>query len=188
MSANGRVITGFSKPIYSVHATGTRTQAPLARGVDVTIAVESSDSIDFYADNGKAESIGGHFTKGTLTLNVDGLLDTARNAIYGMTAPTSPDTWQSYKTTDTIPYVAIGFIVRYVSDGVTSYVPFILPKCQFKPNGDSAKTQSENIEFQTQSLEATIYENADNVWKLVGTDAYSTESAALTALETKIIA
>lgn len=187
MSVNGRIITGFSNPRFSVLGETTRTCMPIARGVDVTITPTFGDDIIFYADNGVAETCTGSFKNGTVTLNVDGMHATVEDILLGHTAPTQPETWEAMKTTDTIPYVAVGFVCRFVSEGTTSYVPVILPKCKFKNPNTSAKTQGENLEFQQQALEATFYENADHIWKLVDTATYSDEAAAVTALETKII-
>lgn len=182
--ANGRVITGFSHPVYSLHSGSTRTAKILARGVSASIEVESADSVDFYADNGLAETYGGGFTGGTLNLTVDGLLDAAENDIFGRTA--SAQGWKSFNKDDAIPYTSVGFIVRYMSAGVTSYVPVILNKCRFNLEGTSANTQAESIEFQTQELSAAILVPESGTWKMVG-DAETTEAAAITALETAII-
>lgn len=183
MAVNGKVITGFSMPRYSVITEGARTAAALARGVSVSLSIETGDETIFRADNGTAESVGAPFTGGTVTLTVDGLHEAAANAISGRTAGGG---WTEYKSTDEFPYVSVGFIVRYMSEGVTSYVPVILAKVKFSEPGLEAATQEEAIDFQTQQLEATIFENDSYVWKYVG-DAESSEADALTALDTKIV-
>lgn len=182
--ATGRVITGYSNPEYSVLSESTRTAKVLARGVNVTITPDSTDATKFYGDNKVIESVGGGFNGGTLSLTVDGLLDTAENDIYGRTAAVSG--WKDYKSTDAAPYVAFGCVVRYISDNVTSYVPVVLPKVRFKVETTTAATQEDTIAFQTQALEATIFENASRVWKQVGA-ACETEAAAITALEAQLI-
>lgn len=71
--ANGRVITGFSKPFVALYnnnsgaVTYTNGMA-LARGVNVSIEPEVSDNNIFYADNVAAETAGGIFMSGTATL------------------------------------------------------------------------------------------------------------------------
>ena len=82
--ANGRIITGFSKPYvakYTVGTDGTTVTYSdgqiLARGVEVQIEPEATEDNNFYADNVIAENEAGIFTGGTMTLTVDGLKDAA---------------------------------------------------------------------------------------------------------------
>ena len=193
--ANGRVITGFSHPYVAKYATTEQTGnivlaysdgQILARGVSASLSVESSDDNNFYADNIIAETAAGSFGSGELTLTVDGLLDAASRLILGLPAADG-DGWTHYGDSMDIPYVGVGFIVRYMSGGSTTYVPVVLHKCKFAvPNIDAA-TQEEDIDFQTQELEATIMrdDTVDMNWKFVGQD-YATEALALSALMTKL--
>lgn len=192
--ANGRVITGYSMPkvatySYATNAVTYSGLTPLARGVSVSMDVETSDSTDFYADNVLAESAGGRFTGGTVTLTVDGLKDAARKLIQGLPAETSMSVSISGTTTtvkvleyddrQSAPYVGIGFVVRYMENGVTSYVPVVLTKCIFNVDTISAETQGENIDFQTAELTATIArdDTTNHTWRRIG-EAQTTEAAA----------
>lgn len=188
--ANGKVATGFSFPyVAKYEATGnvvTYTDAmPLARGVDVTLSPESSDENIFYADNGAAESAAGEFTGGTISLTVDGLLTAAERFIFGL--PAASGDWIAFGDDMEIPYVGIGYITRYMSDGVTTYVPTIICKARFALPETEAATQEDEIDWQTQELEATIFrgDDANRNWKLLGKD-YATESEALAALTAKL--
>lgn len=190
MSANGKVATGFSFPYVAKYsASGTTVTyssgMPLARGVDVTLSPESADDNVFYADNRNAESAAGEFTGGTVSLTVDGLLSTAARLIYGL--PEAVDGWTAYGDNMEVPYVGIGYITRYMSDGVTTYVPTVICKARFALPEREAATQEDEIDWQTQSLEATLFrgDDANHNWLFEGTD-YSTETAALTALEAKL--
>ena len=191
MSAAGKVCTGFSLPYVGTYAAsqGAVTYSSvqqLARGVEVSIEAESSDASKFYADNVVAETVAGQFTNGTLTLTVDGLFQAAEKLIQGLdTADTAG--WVSYDKNQSTPFVGVGFIVRYLTDGVEKFTPILLPKCAFKPQTLSAATQGEEIDFQTQELEATIFrdDTEDASWKYVGAD-YTTEALALAALQTKM--
>lgn len=199
--ANGRVITGYSKPWVAVYNNnaGTITYTSgqyLARGVEVQIEPEAADSNKFYADNQVAEQAGGGFTGGTVTLTVDGLKETARKLIMGLPAASSVTvtTGTTVSMSDfgdgmSIPYVGIGFVVRYMEDGVTTYEPVVLTKCQFSVFGTSASTQEDAIEFQTQELEATIMKDdtSNHNWKRVGT-AQSTEAAAEAVIQAVLTA
>lgn len=189
--AAGKVITGYSLPWVAKYENneGTITFSDamrLARGVSVTVSPEGSDDNNFYADSVLAESDSGRFTGGTTTLVVDGLLIAAERFIMGLPAA-DQDGWTHYGDDQVIPYMGIGFIVRYMSDGVTTYVPYVLVKNQFKPIEIEANTQEESIDWQTTSLEATTMrgDDANHTWKYVGAD-FSTEAEAEAALKTKL--
>lgn len=187
--AAGKVTIGFSKPYVALYDTSAGTYSSgqiLARGVGVSAEIESSDDNIFYADNQAAESDSGRFTGGTVTLTVDGLQTAAEKLIMGL--PTAgEDGWLKYDDDQAIPYVGIGFIVRYMSDGVESYTPFIFTKCKFNQIAIDANTMEDEIDWQTQELEATIMRGNDakHTWKQVGASA-ATEAAAETALRTKL--
>ena len=194
--ANGKVCTGFSMPWVATYAEnqGTVTYSggiPLARGVDVSISIESDSDNNFYADNVLAESDRQAFSSGTLTLTVDGLKDAARKLISGVSTVESVTvttgtavSFDVYDDQASVPYVGVGFVVRYMEDGVTSYVPVIIRKCKFSDPEITAATQEENIDWQTQSLEATIMrdDTANHAWRMIGV-AQTTEAAAYNAIK-----
>lgn len=188
--ADGRIITGFSLPKVALYsATGGVVSysgvMPLARGVDVSMDIETSDSQHFYANNILAESAGGQFTNGTLNLTVDGLKDAARKMIMGLpTESTITVGGESVKVLDyddrmKIPYVGVGFVVRVMEEGVTSYVPYALKKVIFDTEGLEAATQEEEVEFQTQSLTASITrdDSANHGWMRIA-EEQATEALA----------
>lgn len=188
--ANGKVCTGFSKPFVALYsATGEAVTysggIPLARGVEVSLDVEGSSDNDFYADNVIAETDNQAFTSGTVTLTVDGLKAAARKLISGVTTTKTVGQveWDVYDDAAVVPYVGIGFIARYMEDGVTTYAPVILTKCKFSPEGLDAATQEEEIDWQTSELEATIYrdDSTNHAWKMIGADQ-TTEAAAEAAI------
>lgn len=188
--AAGRVTTGFSKPYVALYSEsgGTVSYSSgqlLARGVDVTISPESGDDNNFYADNIIAESEAGRFTGGTVSLTVDGLLTATKKLIFGL--PAAVDDWTEFGDDMVVPYVGIGYIARTQSDGVVAYVPTILCKCKFNQPEDSAATQEEEIDWQTQSLEAVIMraDDANHNWKFEGKE-YANEAAAEAALKAKL--
>lgn len=187
--ANGRVLTGFSMPWVALYANSGGTISysggmPLARGVSVSLDVETSDDNDFYADNVLAETDNQGFSSGTVTLTVDGLKDAARKLIMGITASRTAGQveFEQYDDTQAIPYVGVGFVARYMEDGVTSYVPYILNKVKFNPEGLEAATQEKDIDWQTTELEGSIMrdDSSAHAWKLIGA-AQTTEAAAVDA-------
>ena len=187
--AAGRVLTGFSLPYVAKYtvSSGTITYSSgqkLARGVDVSIEPDTSDNNNFYTDNQLSESAGGIFTGGTLSLTVDGLLDAAERLIYGLPAKDGSG-FYNYDDDAKVPYVGVGFIARYMSDGVTTYVPYAVPKVRFNYHEVSAATQEEDIDWQTQALEGTIFRADDtkHTWKKMG-EPQTTEASAEAKIKT----
>lgn len=188
--ANGKVITGYSKPYVALYSAndGSPTYSsgmPLARGVSISLSVDNSDSQNFYADNVTAESTGGKFTGATITLTVDGLKDDARKLIMGLPEPSTVSVGGSsvnvydYDDRQDIPYVGIGAVIRYMEAGVTTYSPVVFTKAAFNVDGLDATTQEEDIDFQTTDLEATIMrdDSTNHTWRRIGADQ-TTEAAA----------
>ena len=194
--ANGKVCTGFSMPWIALYANnnGTITYSggiPLARGVDVSLSVEGTSDNKFYADNVCAETDNQAFSSGTLSLTVDGLKDAARKMITGVTTTQSVTVttgttvaFDVYDDVASVPYVGVGFVVRYMEGGTTTYVPVIIRKVKFNDPELSAATQEESIDWQTQTLEATVLrdDSANHAWKMVGAEQ-TTEAAAYNAIK-----
>ena len=190
--ATGKVTTGFSFPYVATYSesSGTITYSnaqELARGVSVSIAPDTPDDNNFWANNQLAESGTKRFRSGTATLTVDGLLLAARKLIQGL--PTAGDDgWTAIGDSVNVPYVGIGFIVRYMSGGVESWTPMVLVKARFNIPQDAATTEGEDgIDWQTQELTAQLYrgDNANHDWKWIGAD-FDAEADALAALKTKL--
>lgn len=192
MSANGRVATGFSNPWVAIYAhTGTTvsyssTQV-LARGVNVSLTPDDAgDDNIFYADNGPAERASGVFTGGDVTLTVDGLLDAARDLVMGLPAATNTTVGTAtvkathFGDDQSIPYVGVGYVVRYMSDGATTYVGTVLCKCKFDQLNDDFSTQEEDIDWQTQELSGRVLraDDANHEWKIVS-EGLATEAEAV---------
>lgn len=193
--ANGKVITGYSKPFVALYNNneGTITYTsgmPLARGVDVSVEAETGDAVNFYADNVMAESVGGVFTGATITMTVDGLKDAARKLIMGLpnaeplTVGSSSVDIYTYDDRQNIPNVGIGFVVRYMESGVTSYQPVVFTKASFSVDGLDAATQEEEIEFQTTELEAALMrdDSEHHAWRKIGAEQ-TTEAAAVNVVK-----
>lgn len=189
--AAGRVCTGFSKPYIADYAESAgvvtySNPALLARGVSVNLEPTSADDNKFYADNVAAEDAGGMFAGGTVTLTVDGLFTAMKRRILGYPAA-DEDGWTPVGESSTPPYEAIGYIARFMSDGVTTYVPTILTKTKFQVPTESAETQEDSIDWQTQELTATLFRDDTTAknWKFEGAE-FATEALAEEALKTKL--
>ena len=190
MAAAGKITIGFSKPYVALYSEsgGTITYSSgqkLARGVSVNAEPDSSDNNNFYADNIVAESDAGSFSGGTITLTVDGLLQDAEKLIQGL--PTADaDGFLNYDDDQVTPYVGVGFIIEYMSDGVRYFTPVIFPKCKAGQLTVAAETEGESISWQTAEIPFSIYkdDSAKHRWKRVGgelADEATAEAAIKTA-------
>lgn len=193
--AHGKVIIGFSAPFVGLYnnAGGTVSYTKgirLARGVSVSLSVNTADDNDFYADGVLAESDGGTFRDGSLKYTVDGLHDAAERFIYGLPEPEKVALGENqtvnitkYGEKANPPYVGTGFIIHYRSGGVDTYQPMLLPKVKFASHNTDAKTKEQDIDWQTQDLEATICrdDTPDHNWKWLA-EEQSTEEAAIAIL------
>ena len=190
MSAAGKVCTGFSMPYVAKYSNVGSVVTysgvmQLARGVSVSLSLDTTDDNVFHADNVSAEAAAAIFAGGTATLTVDGLLAAAEKFILGLPETTKVTAGEEqvdvshYGDGMEIPYVGIGFIVRYQSGGVVTYAPVVLTKARFQQPGLDAATQEESIDWQTQELTAMLMrdDTTNHDWKLVGADQ-STEAAA----------
>lgn len=187
--AAGRVCTGFSYPYVAKYATSSSGVSysngmELARGVSVSMEASSADDNNFYANNRTAESEAGKFNSGTVTLTVDGLKDAVSKLILGLPDADTND-FIAYGDEMVIPYVGLGFVARFQSDGVTCWVPIILPKVRFTDPALDAATQEETIEWQTQELSASVErdDTTNHNWKYAGEEC-TTEAAAVTKIKT----
>ena len=190
--AFGKVKTGYSLPWVALYsATGTTVSYTsgmrLARGVEASYDVETSDDNNFYADNIESESDSGTFQSGTLTLTVDGLLAAAEKLIMGLPAADTTSGLTAYGDDQAIPDCGVGFIFRYMSAGVTYYTPVIFPRVQFSQLSDSGSTQEDAIDWQTQELTFNMLrdDSANHDWKMVGT-ALTTEALAEAKIKTAL--
>ena len=188
--AAGKVCTGFSKPYVANYAANagvvTYTNArKLARGVSVSMTPDSGSDNDFYADNQLAESESGTFTSGSVTLTVDGLFIAAERQIMGLPEADASG-WTGYGDGQSAPNMGLGFVVRYMSDGVTTYTPVILSKVKFNQVPITAQTAGQTIDWQTEELSAKVMRSDDNnhTWKYIGAE-YTTEDEAERALQVK---
>lgn len=187
MSAAGRVCTGFSKPYVATYSNSGTTVTYssgqlLARGVSVNLQPESSEDNNFYADNIVAESGAGEFVGGTVELEVDGLFRDTEDLIFG--APEAVDGWVADGDASSAPFCGVGFIVRWMSDGTTTYQPVVLPKVKFNIPEEERATQEDEIDWQTTTLTATLMrdDTEDKNWRYRGT-AFSSEASAEAALK-----
>ena len=183
------ITIGAGYPYYAQYSNSGTTVTytgvkQLARMVDVTIAVEGTDPVEFYADNALAESLLA-FSKGTLTLTVDGLALEDAKTILGLAEDSTSHVYSDVEVPN-IPFLGFGCVKRVMLSGTVSYIGIVLPKVKFQLPEDAGTTQGETVEFQTQSLTATIYkdDSATPAWRY--RKSFETESAAIDWVKTEL--
>ena len=186
------VTTGFSKPYVAKYSnTGAAVTYTggmvLGRGVSLSLEIDTADDNNFYADNALAETETAQFVNGSATITIDGLDNNAATVILGLPAPTSftpgegdPVQMQGYGAGMKPPFVGFGCVRRTQMNGVVEYWPLILTKVKFGLPGDEAATQEDQIDWQTQELEATVMrdDTAAQNWKVISAEGMATEAEA----------
>jgi len=192
------VTTGFSMPYVAKYAnTGTTVTytsgMDLARGVSLSLEIDTADDNNFYANNVLAEVETAQFTSGSATVTVDGLSNEAATLIFGLPAPTSIEVgatettvqMQGYGEALNPPYVGFGCVRRTQMEGKVEYWPLILPKIKFGLPSDEMATQEDQIDWQTQELTATIQRDDTTAknWKVISAEGLATEAEAYAAVK-----
>ena len=187
---------GFSKPYVAKYATAGSTVnyssgTILARGVCLSVEIDTADDNNFYCDNVIGETESTQFTSGSATSTVDGVDNDAATMIFGLPAPQSvtveesPVQMQGYGQQMNAPYVGFGCVRRTMMNGVTQYWPYILPKIKFSLPSEEMATQEDSIDWQTQELTATIMRDDTTAanWKLISAEGMDTEAEAEAAIK-----
>ena len=194
--ARGAVVTGYSFPVVALYsaAAGEVTYSngrDLARGINITPSIEvANENNTLYADNQAAEEGQRRFRTGTLALTVDGLLTASEKMIMGLgtgstesvTVGQSTVNFNTYGKEQKIPFVGLGSVVRFQSNGKEFFRAFVYRKLIFSQFDVPAATEGEEIDWQTQSLSARIMrdDTAKRSWKWFS-DPLETELEAYNA-------
>lgn len=194
--ARGAVVTGYSFPVVALYsaANGVVTYTEgrdLARGINITPSIEvANENNTLYADNQAAEEGQRRFRTGTLALTVDGLLTASEKMLMGLgtgsmesvTVGQNSVKFNTYGKDQKIPFVGLGSTVRFQSNGVEFFRAFVYRKLIFSQFDVPAATETEEIDWQTQSLSARIMrdDTAKRSWKWFS-DPLETELEAYNA-------
>lgn len=149
----GATITTETEGSPIVYGTGM----VLGKAISGNITWNRSDN-PLYADDAIAENDNG-ITGGDLELGVDDLTDEAMAYALGETKKDgtqgAPDV---YETTDAAaPYMGVGYVRVRRKAGVTTYQAVWILKTQFGLQNEEAQTKGETIEWQTPTLNGTIF-------------------------------
>ena len=186
------VTIGYSKPYVALY-NGSTGQDVYTEGMDLGGGVSYSDSIevaddnDFYADNRVDETESGVFTSGEATMTVNYLSAAAAKMVLGLTNQQEVSTtqWDAYDDDANPPDIGYGHVKKVMDGGVVQYIGFVLPRIKMALPSESAETQGESIDWQTQELTATIMRslNGKHPWRYVAETPFDTEDEAYAAVK-----
>lgn len=185
------VTIGYSKPYVALYSVSggkdTYTSGmSLGGGVSYSDSIEVADDNDFYADNRVDETESGVFTSGEATITVNYLSAKAAKMVLGLTNQTTVGDvkWDDYDDDANPPDIGYGHVKKVMNDGVIQYIGFVLPRVKMALPSESAETQGETIDWQTQELTATIMRslNGKHPWRAVADTPFDTEDKAEAAV------
>ena len=185
---------GLSKPWCAKYnydeSTGTVSYSDgfsIGKYTEMSIELEGGEANNFYADNGVDES-DKTFSGGTMNTTTNDLLADKMVSLLGLRSETITGadgaSWMVFDDDQEIPQIAQGGVIKKKVGGATKWVAFVLPRIQYANPGISAVTQGESIEWQTQSLSASIMrsDGPGHRWFQISTP-FDTEAAAESAVK-----
>lgn len=139
----------------------------IAKAIKATVNANNND-VKLYADDGTAES-DKSFKDGTISLNVDDLTQKVYADLLGHEysegdGSTTPETVIA-SSTDVSPYCGVGFYGAIRRNGKTMYQAKWLKKTQFSEPNDETDTKGETMNFQTPTIEGSVFTLDDGTWK-----------------------
>ena len=81
-------------------------------------------------------------------------------------------------THDVAPYLGVGFYGAVMRNNKVSYMAKWLKKVQFAEPNDETETKGETVNFQTPTIEGTVFPADDGTWKEQAEFATEEEAAA----------
>lgn len=174
---------GLSKPYYAIYSNSDGTVSYASGGVlgkytKLTVRLNDANENILFADNGPAESDSG-FAGGSFQITTDDLLPDVAKSVYGLSEETISATgvtttgakWQINDDDQVIPYLGVGGILKKIINGAPKYVGLILEKTKLKNPGIEVVTQEENLEWQTPTLDGTLFrsDNTKHSWRRITT-------------------
>lgn len=185
------VTIGYSKPYVALYSGSggkdTYTSGmSLGGGVSYSDSIEVADDNNFYADNRINETESGVFTSGEATITVNYLSAEAAKMCLGLTNQTAVGDvqWDNYDDDATPPDIGYGHVKKVMDNGNIQYIAFVLPRVKMALPNETAETQGETINWQTQELTATIMRslNGKHAWRAVADTPFDTEDEAEAAV------
>lgn len=166
---------GLRYPVYAPltedEAAGTHSYTAgkvAAKAIKVDMSLNIAES-KLPADDNTSESVR-EFIDGKLTFTADDLDSSVRkdwlgNTTESVTVDTQPVEVLVSKESDTPGYFGFGFILTKIKNKVRLYRAIIYTKVQFGEPSESAETKGQQINWQTPTIEGTIFRRVDGAWK-----------------------
>lgn len=158
----------------------------VAKAIKATVNSNNND-VKLYADDGMAES-DKSFKDGSISLNVDDLNQKTYADMMGHTY-TAADAEKGTPETvtaaaqDIAPFLGVGFYGAVKRSNRAFYVAKWLKKVQFAEPNDETETKGETVNFQTPTIEGTVFQADDGTWKEQA--EFPTEAEALAWVDAK---
>ncbi|MDL2324063.1 cadherin-like beta sandwich domain-containing protein [Ruminococcaceae bacterium OttesenSCG-928-A16] len=156
-----------------ISQTATFTEGRrLARIVNYSTDISTSDSNADYADNINIEDAGGEFSSGTLSVEVAELSPDDGEFIIGMesTELTVGDKTVKIYSEGNIqnPELGWGSVEKWQVNNAIKWRAVVLPRIKFNVPGDEVATQGESIEWQHDTIEGNIMreQQGENKWRI----------------------
>lgn len=158
---------GLRNPYYAVYNYDSETREVtysdgglMAKAVEFSSKLESSDSNNLYADDGIAES-DTSFGGGEMTITTDDLTQKVSQIVLGLktqkiTVNEKEIDELVYDDDMAAPYLGFGVIVPKKVNGSRKWRAVVLLRIQFAVPEESAKTKGDKIEWITPQLTATV--------------------------------
>lgn len=155
--------------------------------------INVGDDNPLYGDNGIAETDGGRFQSGSLTISTTELTnDTSKLILNVKDVTLSVDSKSvsglAYERDTAGNVVGVALIEEHQHHDENFYRAVIMPKVKFSVPSDSATTRGESVDWQTPEISGTIMyaeeaetDKPQNVWK--ETYDFDTEAAALAGIK-----
>ncbi len=158
----------------------------VAKAIKASVNSNSND-VKLYADDGVAES-DKSFKDGTLSLNVDDLTQKVYADMLGHKYTAADESGSKPETVtasanDIAPYLGIGFYGAVKRNNKVSYLAKWLKKVQFSEPNDETETKGETVNFQTPTIEGTVFPADDGEWKEQA--EFATEAEAIAWVDGK---
>ena len=180
---------GIRYPIWSPYVSGG-DGAVIVYGTAVTgdHAIEANiswtrNSTPLYGDD-KAVEVDNSITGGKITLGLDHLSTDLRSSMLGMAGSGSPLTYEDSDATS--PHGGFGYIKVLRNNAAVTFEAYWIHDVQFALGEEAAKTRGENIEWQTPTLEGTIFGkdlDGSGVFKFRKMQVFATEALAKAYLD-----
>ena len=191
---------GLSYPLFAKYANsgGTVTYSEgklIGHAIEIDLSIDSSDDNNLYGDNMIVESDTGTFSSGTLTFTTSELTPEISKWLLGAkevsrTVGTSTVSEVVFDDDLAPIYCGFGGIIKHRINNATKYQPIVVCKIQSRIPDDAATTQEDEIEWQTQEIEFSVFrsdqvasDSYNHPWKLTPASLMNTESDAQAYLQ-----